>query len=114
MARVCESGISRICALCNFNILPVMVRPLSSGESSWTKWIPASPHSLCFVEALELFGRCCLSHHQGKPGYVDGKIKQRTTDHRADWWPSVEKYAEPDRSALRGATTTPTQCRLRV
>src|SRR5215475_7494129 len=36
----------RVRALYNFNIQPAIVRPISSGESSWTKWIPATVFSV--------------------------------------------------------------------
>jgi len=44
-----------ISALYNFNIQPAMARPISSGESSWTKWTPATVTSACAGVALSDF-----------------------------------------------------------
>src|SRR5262249_4939657 len=42
-----KSGDHRVSVLYNFDIQPAMACPISSGESSWTKWSPATVTSVC-------------------------------------------------------------------
>src|SRR5262249_43649429 len=42
-----EINAVQVSALYDFNIQSAMARPISSGESSWTKWSPATVTSVC-------------------------------------------------------------------